>query len=276
MATQTQGTVEEMVFRKTNARVGRHLSVTPGNSSMRHLAYGRIILNAAKPTESFSTGDRETGLIVLSGQASVTVDGSELELGKYDSIYIPRDSSVEVDTKTGVDIAEFSADVANRYPLQVVRYSNVSNDPGLKFSTGGPGCMRHLNMLLAKNIQAGRLIAGLTHSEPGNWTSWPPHEHAAMLEELYVYFDMPDPAYGIQMVYNNTEYPEFVIVVRDGDAVLMPSGYHPNVSVPGHTIRFLWAMAAHREGEDRQFGVVNVQPGFDQGASGLEAGRSRK
>jgi len=32
-------------------------------------------------------------------------------------------------------------------------------------------------------------------------------------------------------------------------------------------------MAAHREAEDRQFGVVNVQRGFDQGGSGLEAGR---
>ena len=66
-----------------------------------------------------------------------------------------------------------------------------------------------------------------------------------------------------------TEYPELVTVVRDGDAVLMPSGYHPNVSVPGHRICFLWAMAAHREIEDRQYGVVNVQPGFGAGGSGL-------
>ncbi len=40
-----------------------------------------------------------------------------------------------------------------------------------------------------------------------------------------------------------------------------------------HRICFLWAMAAHREVADRQFGVVNVQPGFNTGASGLEAGR---
>jgi 5-deoxy-glucuronate isomerase len=56
----------------------------------------------------------------------------------------------------------------------------------------------------------------------------------------------------------------------------MPSGYHPNVSVPGHPIAFLWAMAAHREVEDRQFGVVNVQPGFDQSGSGLEAGQKKE
>jgi 5-deoxy-glucuronate isomerase len=92
-----------------------------------------------------------------------------------------------------------------------------------------------------------------------------------MLEEMYVYFNMPDPAFAIQLVYENTESPELVTVVRDGDAVLMPAGYHPNVSVPGHRMCFLWAMAAHREKLDRQFGVVNVQPGFGAGGSGLEA-----
>ena len=83
----------------------------------------------------------------------------------------------------------------------------------------------------------------------------------------------PRQLLAFQLVYNQTEYPELVTVVRDGDAVLMPSGYHPNVSVPGHRIAFLWAMAAHREVEDRQFGVVNIQPGFGKAGSGLEAGR---
>jgi 5-deoxy-glucuronate isomerase len=273
MTAQEQAAAERMVFRKTNIHAGRHVSITSGNSAMRHLACARILLNASKSTESFATGNRETGLICLSGQATVSVDNKEIELGPYDAIYIPRDSSVTIATKASADIAEFSADVANRYPLQVVRSADISKDPGLKFSTGGPGCTRHLQMLLAKNIEAGRLIAGITQADPGNWTSWPPHEHAAMLEEVYVYFDMPDPAYGIQLVYNNTEYPELLTVVRDGDAVLIPNGYHPNVSVPGHRICFLWAMAAHREVADRQFGVVNVQPGFNQGATGLEAGR---
>lgn len=273
MTTQTQLAAEKMIFRKTNTQPGRHISVTPANSSMRHLAYGRILLNPSKSTESFSTGNREIGLICLSGQAVVTVDQNDIEIGQFDAIYIPRDSSLTITTDMNVDLAEFSADVDHLYPLQVVRFAQLGKDPGLKFSTGGPGYTRHLNMLLAKNIEAGRLVVGFTQADPGNWTSWPPHEHGAMLEEMYVYFNMPDPAYGIQLVYNNTDYPELVTVVRDGDAVLMPSGYHPNVSVPGHRICFLWAMAAHREVADRQFGVVNVQPGFNQGATGLEAGR---
>jgi 5-deoxy-glucuronate isomerase len=273
MIAQQQAAVEKMVFRNTNAQAGRHVSITPENSSMRHLAYGRIRLNSSKSAESFATGNRETGLICLSGQAVVAVDQKDIDIGQHDAIYVPRDSSVTVTAKAGADLAEFSADVDNRYPLQVVRSADIARDPGLKFSTGEPRCTRHLEMLLAKDIEAGRLIAGITQADPGNWTSWPPHEHAAMLEEVYVYFDMPEPAYGVQLVYNNTEYPELVTVVRDGDAVLIPNGYHPNVSVPGHRICFLWAMAAHREVVDRQFGVVNVQPGFNQGSSGLEAGR---
>jgi 5-deoxy-glucuronate isomerase len=265
------GTASRMIFRKTNAGLGRHVAVTPANSANRHLSYGRVILNSQLPSVAFRNSGQETGFIVLSGAAKVSVDGRDFELAQYDGIYIPRDSSVEVRTGTNVDIAEFSSDVANRYPLQVVRYSDVSKDPSLKFTAGVPTQQRNLNIVLGKNVEAGRLVAGFTVSEPGNWSSWPPHEHTAMLEEMYVYFNMPDPAFAIQMVYENTEYPETVTVVRDGDAVLMPAGYHPNVSVPGHRMCFLWAMAAHREKLDRQFGVVNVQPGFGAGGSGLEA-----
>jgi 5-deoxy-glucuronate isomerase len=95
-----------------------------------------------------------------------------------------------------------------------------------------------------------------------------------MLEEAYLYIDMPAPAWGIQLVYTNPAEPELAVVVREGDVVLMPQGYHPNVSAPGGSINFLWMMAAHREGEDRQFGVVNVQPEYAAGGSGLDPGRA--
>jgi 5-deoxy-glucuronate isomerase len=250
------------IFRKTNGHSGRHVSVTPENSATRHLSYGRIILNKDVRTVSFANPGRETGLIVLSGSAKVASEGQRVELQKFDAVYLPRDAQIEV-AGDAVDIAEFSADVSERHPMQVVRYQDVAKDGTLKFTVGSAGQQRSVSILLGKNVQASRLLLGFTISDPGNWTSWPPHEHAEMLEEMYVYFDMPAPAFGLQLVYNDTEYPELVTPVRDGDAVLMPSGYHPNVSVPGHRITFLWALAAHREKEDRQYGVVNVQPAFD-------------
>ncbi len=262
---------DNLIFRRTNTEKGRHISVTPENSAMKYLRYGRIILDSQTPLVSLETGDRETGLVCLSGQGTVTVGEQQITLGRYDAVYIPRGSAVQVSTDGEVDLAEFSATVEGDYPLQIVRYEDVQKNGALKFSAGGPGSKRDLNILIGKNVQAGRIVAGVTTSEPGNWTSWPPHEHAEMLEEMYVYYDMPAPAFGVQFVYTNTEEPEFVQLVRDGDAVLMPEGYHPNVSAPGHTISFLWIMAAHRERDDRQFGVVNVQPEFSEKGSGLEA-----
>jgi 5-deoxy-glucuronate isomerase len=240
---------------------------------MKHLEYGRIILDAEVSSAEFGSGEREIGLICLSGECRIEVDGETNQLQQYDSIYIPRDSQVRVATASRVDLAECSAEVDNRYPLRVVRYDNVKENSALSFETGGESNRRRVNITLGKNIEAGRILAGFTTSEPGNWTSFPPHEHADMLEELYVYYDMPAPAFGIQLVYSNVDDPEFVGIVRDGDAVVMAEGFHPNVSVPGHPINFVWMMAAHREVEDRQFGVVNVQPGFDRGGSGLEASR---
>src|SRR6185369_232497 len=273
MTTQTQEAKDQFLFRGTNKNKGRNIAISPQNSSMKHLFYGRIILDAGTPSADFESESKEIGLICLSGACSISVDGVVNEVNQYDSIYIPRDSAVLISTTSSVDLAECSAEVDNKHPLQVVRYDDIKTNQSLSFDTGSDSNKRHVNIALGKNIEAGRILAVFTTSQPGNWTSFPPHEHAEMLEELYVYYDMPAPAFGIQLVYTNTEEPEFVGIVRDGDAVVMPRGFHPNVSVPGHPINFVWMMAAHREVEDRQFGVVNVQPGFDAGGTGLEASR---
>ena len=271
MINESQHIASEMIFRRTNAGRGRRIFVTPENSAMKHLCYGRIILDSRTQRSAFETGNMEVGLICLSGSGAVEVQGSTYVLGRFDAIYIPPNLPVTVATETSVDLAECSAEVEGNYPVQVVRYSDIERDGSLKFATGGPSNKRTVNILLGKNIEAGRIIAGVTTSEPGNWTSWPPHEHASMLEEIYVYCDMPAPAFGVQLVYEDPDAPEVVAIVREGDAVLMPQGFHPNVAVPGYAISFVWMMAAHREVEGRQYGVVTVQPGFDKDGSGLEA-----
>jgi 5-deoxy-glucuronate isomerase len=265
------------VVRNTAARKGRTRSVEPGTTASRHLHYGRIVLDPEDAPVRIATGGLETGLICLGGRASVSVAGITYDLERYDALYIPRDSDVEVRAVAGrCDLAEIAAPVSRRYPVQHVRFADVQQDPGLHFEAGGPAAKRDLNVLLGKNVQAGRIMAGVTFSQPGNWTSWPPHEHAAMLEEAYLYVDMPAPGFGVQLVYTDAREPEVATIVREGDIVLMPKGYHPNVAAPGSPINFIWMMAAVREEEDRQYGVVNVHPDFAALGSGLDKGRSEK
>ncbi len=244
---------------------------------MRHLHYGRIILDAGDAPLRFSTNELETGLICLAGSATVRAGETTQTLGRYDAVYVPRDESVAISPgPDGCDFAEVAAPVTKRHPVQIVRFSDVQANPGLHFETGGPSAKRDLNVLIGKNVQASRIMAGVTFSQPGNWTSWPPHEHAAMLEEAYLYIDMPAPAFGVQLVYTDSREPELATIVREGDIVLMPQGYHPNVAAPGGAINFLWMMAANREDLDRQYGVVNVHPDFASMGSGLDKGRAER
>ena len=135
-------------------------------------------------------------MICLNGSATVTANEQSFQLDRYDAIYIPRDSKVEVASDNGADLAELSSPVENKYPLQFVKFEDIRQDPALHFIAGKPPIERDLNILLGKNIEAGRIMAGVTFSSDGNWTSWPPHEHENMLEEAYLYIDMPEAAVG--------------------------------------------------------------------------------
>jgi 5-deoxy-glucuronate isomerase len=262
------------VRRGTHLKKGRSTWLAPGEAAVRELHYGRIILDGNDAALSFHTGGLEDGLICLRGGGSVTAGGQKFKLSQYDAVYVPRDTEVTVTAGAdGIDLAEVAAPVDGKYPIQFVSFAEVQKNPTLHFLTGGPRDRRNLNILIGKNVEAGRIVAGVTFTEPGNWASWPPHEHAVMLEEAYLYIAMPEPAWGVQFVYTDPKNPELTVVVREGDVVVMPQGYHPNVAAPGCSVGFLWMMAAHREKEDRQFGVVNVQPEYAKGGSGLEASR---
>jgi 5-deoxy-glucuronate isomerase len=263
---------ETCIVKGTHLGKGRRNGIRPGTTATRNLSYGRITLDAGDTPLAFENGGHETGFVCLNGSGKITTGGQTFALGRYDALYVPRDSNIEVTPgDSGFDLAEISAPVDNKYPLQFVSFDAICENPALHFQAGAPPNERVINILLGKNIEAGRIMCGVTFSSDGNWTSFPPHEHANMLEEAYLYIDMPAPGWGIQMVYTDPQAPEIVEVVREGDVVVMPQGYHPNVAAPGGSINFLWMMAANNEGVDRQFGVVNVQPEYDTGSSGLEA-----
>ena len=269
-------TPETCFVPKTHEGRGRRTAVAPGTTAARYLHYGRITLAAGDAPIKFNSKDHEIGLINLNGKATVRTEGETFDLDRYDAIYVPRDSEIEVEATEGCDLAEVSAPVKKRYPLKFVSYKEVRQNPKLHLIAGKPPAERDLNVLIGANVEAGRIMAGVTFSTPGNWTSWPPHEHSKLLEEAYLFIDMPSPSFGVQFVYTDPQKPELVQVVREGDCVLMPQGYHPNVAAPGGQINFLWMMAAIKEGEDRLYGVVNVQPEYAAGGSGLEAVSDKK
>ena len=69
---------------------------------------------------------------------------------------------------------------------------------------------------------------------------------------MYFFRFEPDSGFGVQLLYDDTD--ERALIVRDGDVVAIPSGYHPVVAAPGYALYYLWVMA----GEGRE-----MAPFFD-------------
>jgi 5-deoxy-glucuronate isomerase len=91
------------------------------------------------------------------------------------------------------------------------------------------------------------LLVGETFNPPGNWSSYPPHKHDGRdgeprLEEVYHYRIDPPQGFGHQTLYTS-DGESVTHVVRDGDAVLLPYGYHPVAAAPGYRLYYLWALA---------------------------------
>jgi 5-deoxy-glucuronate isomerase len=106
---------------------------------------------------------------------------------------------------------------------------------------------REVHNILVTDSHARRLMVGETFNPPGHWSSFPPHKHDGrdgepVLEEVYHYRVEPPHGFGHQMLYT-ADGENVTHVVRDGDAVLLPYGYHPVSAPPGYRLYYLWAMA---------------------------------
>src|SRR5665213_3558504 len=108
--------MSQNLVRATAAQPGRTSTIHPGNSSMLHISYGRIRLDASLSTVSFVNAGQETGLICVQGHCTIDIDGQSYSLGANDSLYVPKDHPVVVRTDAVVDLVECSAPVDGDYP----------------------------------------------------------------------------------------------------------------------------------------------------------------
>jgi 5-deoxy-glucuronate isomerase len=219
-----------------------------------------------------SRGERETlrdggemCAIVLSGAVYVTIDGTDFGTATRDgdvfesagdAVYVPPDQMLELVAPRDSVVAVAAAPIADR-PAGVARLITPSEQDVRTAGTGN--WSRSIRTILGPADDAGRLVLGETINPPGNWSSYPPHKHdrhappeEVALEEVYYYRVKPEGGFGVQLIYDDRD--ERAQIVRDGDVVAIPSGYHPVVAAPGYSLYYLWVMA----GEGRE-----LAPFFD-------------
>lgn len=258
------------LFRNTASKRGRSIVITPNNSAFKAISTGRILLDKEHAKAAGQNMGQETTLLCLHGSGRVKVGEETFTLSRFDGVYVSRGVAFEVETDEFVDIVEASAPTNNVWPTKYVNFEQeVKNNEGLTLHVGAEPYYRDIHKVLAENVEGSRLLMGVTMSKPGNWTSWPPHEHAATREELYLFFDMPKPGFGTQFIYSDLENPEFVQPVYEDDAVTIVEGYHPNVAAPGYPVNFCWVLCSLEDDTWRTLANVNVQKGFETMPTGL-------
>lgn len=221
----------------------------------------------AQSPQRVKTADTEVCLVVLAGSVRYTCalpPGDDVRAGVADTmdmLLIPPHADAGLESTDAV-VVRYEAPSELGADFHHVRFAAVNDDPTTHHVYGKAeiGSQRHVWNYIDSQQRCTRLMMGICEGSPGGWTAWPPHEHSAEREEVYVYFDM-GTAFGIQCVYENLSEIGGAAIVREGDVVSIPRGYHPNSGCPAGRIKYVYCMAAKIPGA-RDFMDLRIQPEF--------------
>lgn len=261
-------------YARPEARDGLARVIRPDNSPARLLSLHTLRLGPDTPEVVLDTGEREWAVDILGGRASFVVRAGPSETA-FDSVggrerpldgppvmvYLPRDARVTIDAGgRPFEALAFSAPAARRHRAAV-----VPPDVAAVRTVGLGNWQRRVTTSIGPNVEAERLLVGETVNPPGNWSSVPPHKHdrdaddERAMEEIYCYRLDPPQGFALQRVYtapDDAEPFDVCYTVRDGDAVVLPRGYHPVVAAPGYRLLYVWALA----GDERVYGAWSDDP----------------
>jgi 5-deoxy-glucuronate isomerase len=231
---------------------------------LEFLSCQRIELQYRAPLTHVHTGDEETVLVCINGEVEYEQEGQSGVMATLDMLYLSRQHKIGLRARHTAVVMRIGSPCDRDTSFIHIRFSDVERDPSRHklFGSTEDNSLRDVYMYVNDEVDASRLLVGIGQGRPGGWTVWPPHEHGEEKEELYVYFDM-GRAFGIQCVYETLDTPLFCGIVREGDMVPVPRGFHPNVGCPGGRISYIYAMAA-RVPEQRDFMALRFQEEFGQ------------
>lgn len=227
---------------------GVHLLQERGNAGACELTTRRIVLEAGGVASIMIPSD-ETVLVLQQGRGSffagtmqwpVSREGVFAE--RATALYLPAGIELRITASTPLEAIAFST------PAPPGRTPHLAGPDDVQVNARGrANYAREVHNIFVDDPHVQRLMVGETFNPPGNWSSFPPHKHDGRdgeptLEEVYYYRVDPPQGFGQQMLYTS-DGESVTHSVRDGDAVLLPYGYHPVSSPPGYRLYYLWGMA---------------------------------
>ena len=228
-----------------------------GAHGCRELTSWRLRLTAGG-SETFTAPHGEEAVLVLqNGRGRFEVEGQRWNVSRQNvfaeratALYLPPGRTVTVSAESDLEAIVVSTPASGGGEATLAEPSDVVVN-----ARGRGNYAREVHDIFVRDEHVQRLMVGETFNPPGHWSSYPPHKHDGRngepcLEEVYHFRLDPPQGFGHQVLYT-TDGESVTHQVRDGDAVLLPYGYHPVSAPPGYRLYYLWAMA----GEQRKLAL---------------------
>ncbi|HEX7056693.1 MAG TPA: 5-deoxy-glucuronate isomerase [Bacilli bacterium] len=233
---------------------GQLLSITPESAGWKYVGF-EVVRLAAGQTLRRDTGEREVCLVLLGGKANIASKfaswsgiGNRMSVFAKTppySVYVPNGDFYNIQALTDLEVAICSAPGYGNHQARLIPPDHVDVE------TRGYGSIeRQIHHILPETKPADSLLVVEVFTPNGHWSSYPPHKHdrdalpdESFLEETYYYRIQPEHGFALQRVYTDDRTLNETLVVKNGEAVLVPRGYHPVSAPPGYDVYYLNVMA---------------------------------
>jgi 5-deoxy-glucuronate isomerase len=195
------------------------------------------------------TEHEEAAFVLLGGNCQVDWGQGATRIGKRKNVfdglpyalYLPSGNQAVFTAQTTCEIAECRAPSEARLQPKLIAPSDVVS--GLR---GGGNASRQIVDIITPAFPADKLMVIEVYTPGGNWSSYPPHKHDVHnppaevdLDEIYYYRLREPDGFAMQHLYSGKHGADQTLKVKDGDTVLVHSGFHPVVAGPGYDVYYL-------------------------------------
>jgi 5-deoxy-glucuronate isomerase len=247
------------------------VAITPERAGWKYTGL-RVVRLAPGESRELALDGFELALLPLTGSVAVECEGRRFELagretvfaGVSDWAYIPVGSELRLSSDAGAEAAVCTARAGRRFEL----HHGSAADVPVELRGSGRASREIVNFMAPDSFPgAERLICVEVFTPEGNTSSYPPHKHddspecPVELEEIY-YFRIgrggttaySQHGFGVHRTYTDDLQIDATVTVRDGDAFLVPRGYHgPCVACPGYPMYYLNVLAGPGETRSLEF-----------------------
>jgi len=194
------------------------------------------------------TEGEEAAFVLLGGTCIADWGQGPRQLGKRKNVfdglpytlYLPDQNQVLFKAETACEIAECRVPSTARLQPRLITPRDVETS-----LRGGGNASRQIVDVISPTFPADKLMVIEVYTPGGNWSSYPPHKHDVHnppaevdLDEIY-YYRIQREGFALQHLYNGDATAEHVVKARDGDVVLVHSGFHAVVAGPGYDVYYL-------------------------------------